>query len=223
MYTSSKLIDMGIAVSADYIVMSDYPNEHSQVTISAAGKLAPQFKEAGFGTFFVPQSIVGDLPDLIAAYRWAASHPELVDYIGVSILGVPNGYGVERGNKLQRYMARYHFMETLEELGILGDIAKNGQKIHFLGMVDGPNEISLVSRYHSHITTWDSSAACWLGLHANRSFDVSPTGLIDGKYETEVDFDFCCVNDGVQLAQTNMAYIDRLCSGESPRTARQVF
>ncbi len=56
MYPSNKLIEMGKAVNADYIVMSDYPNEPSQKTIDAALELAPVFKKAGFKTFFVPQS-----------------------------------------------------------------------------------------------------------------------------------------------------------------------
>ena len=60
MYPADKLIEMGHKVNADYIVMSDYPNEDPSKTIAAAEELAPKFKEAEFGTFFCPQSKIGD-------------------------------------------------------------------------------------------------------------------------------------------------------------------
>ena len=73
MYPSDKLIEMGLAVNANYIVMSDYPGEHSSKTIEAAIDLAPKFRAESFGTFFVPQSRVGDLEDYITSFSWAAS------------------------------------------------------------------------------------------------------------------------------------------------------
>jgi hypothetical protein len=208
MYPSDKLIEMGTRVCADYIVMSDYPGEHGSKTIKAAEQLAPKFREAKFGTFFVPQSEIGDIEDYIATFAWAASSP-LVDYIGVSILGVPNAYGVERDNKLQRYMSRYKMMVELERRRILYMARCNDKKIHFLGMVDGPNEIELCGRFN--IDTWDSSAAIWAGLN-NIVFDSSPTGLIDGKYEEEVDFNYETVDKlKIDLAKSNMKYINDLC------------
>ena len=90
MYPSEKLIEMGTKIAADYIVMSDYPGQPSQVTIDKAHEMSPELRAAGFGTFFVPQSKEGDLEDLINAFLWAAESP-LVDYIGVSprqLLGV---------------------------------------------------------------------------------------------------------------------------------------
>jgi len=208
MYPSDKLIEMGKAVGADYIVMSDYPNEPGSKTIKAAEQLAPEFRKAGFGTFFVPQSEIGDIEDYIATFAWAATSPH-VDYIGVSILGVPNAYGVEKDNKLQRYMSRYRMMNELSSRGILRLARLNGKKIHFLGMVDGPNEIELCGRFH--IDTWDSSAAIWAGLN-KITFDGSPTGLIDGKYEKEVDFNFSTLDKvRIDLAKSNMNYINDLC------------
>jgi hypothetical protein len=208
MYPSDKLIEMGKRVCADYIVMSDYPNEKGLKTIKAAEELAPKFREAGFGTFFVPQSEIGDLEDYIATFAWAASSP-LVDYIGVSILGVPNAYGVEKGNKLQRYVSRFHIMQELARRGILHLAERNNKMIHFLGMVDGPNEISLCSQFQ--IDTWDSSAAIWAGLNGI-SFDSSPTGLIDGKFEEEVDFKFKTVDSRlISMAKANRDYIDSMC------------
>ena len=92
MYPTEKLLEMGERVKADYIVMSDYPDQVGEVTISAAKEIAPVFKQAGFGTFFCPQSKIGDLEDLVDSFSWAANSP-LVDYIGFSILNIPNAYG----------------------------------------------------------------------------------------------------------------------------------
>ena len=211
MYPSDKLIEMGKMISADYVVMSDYPGEHSSKTIDAARELAPKFKAAGFGIFFVPQSQVGDLDDLLNAYKWASVNPELVDYIGVSILGVPNAYGVEKDNKLQRFTSRLHWMYTLHKQGVLQRFYINRQKIHMLGMVDGPNEIMFMKPFKEYITSWDSSAAVWKGLN-NQTFDLSPTGSIDGKLEKEVDFNFSTDDDQLlQYARQNVDYIDYLC------------
>jgi hypothetical protein len=208
MYPSEKLIEMGKLVGADYIVMSDYPNKPGSKTIKAAEQLAPEFRKAGFKTFFVPQSEIGDIEDYIATFAWAASSPH-VDYIGVSILGVPNAYGVEKDNKLQRYMSRFRMMCELYGRGILDLAYNNGKKIHFLGMVDGPNEIELCRQFH--IDTWDSSAAIWAGLN-KIAFDSSPTGLVGGKFEKEVDFNFSTLDKvRIDLAKSNMKYINDLC------------
>jgi len=209
MYKSSKLIEMGKAVGADYIVMSDYPNEPWEKTRDAAELLGPQFKDAGFGTFYCPQSTIGNLKELIRSYWWAAKSP-LVDYIGFSILAIPNAYSVERDNKLQRFCARWKFMLTCSEIGLLQKIYANKKKVHMLGMVDGPNEILLLGRWHKMIDTWDSSAAVWAGLN-NISFDQSPTGLINGKFETHVDFNHSTATDQqIELAKLNINYIDSL-------------
>lgn len=218
MYPSDKLIEMGHAVNTDYIVLSDYPGERSQKTIDAAMDLAPQFLAEGFGTFFVPQSEVGDLEDLLSAYEWAVSSTgqNLVNYIGVSILGVPNAYGVERGNKLQRFVSRYYLMRELHSRGILRKMRDNGQKLHFLGMVDGPKEIELVEPFLQFIDTWDSSAAVWAGLNGI-AFDHSPTGLFHGKFEKEVEFDLVpstVSEQNIELAKQNITTIDRMLSAD---------
>ena len=216
MYPSNQLVEMGLRVKADYVVMSDYPGEPGIKTIDAAEKLAPKFKDAGFGTFFVPQSSVGDMEDLVEGFLWA-SESELVDYIGMSILAVPNAYGVERGNKLQRFLSRWHMTQILNETDFIENTIVNNKKIHFLGMVDGPNEIALVKPWLPLIDTWDSSAAVWAGLNGV-SFDTSPTGLVDGKFELEVDFDFDLAYNGeteqenlgrLALAHDNVNFIDR--------------
>ena len=212
MLSSDKLIDLANKLNnVDYIVMTDYPNEDHSKTIDAAYELSPKFKQAGYGTFFCPQAKIGDIDSLVKSFAWAASNPDLVDYIGISILNIPNAYGVERGNKLQRFVARLRFMYTLEFYGLLERFKSNGQKIHMLGMVDGPNEIMFMRPFHDYISTWDSSAAIWAGLNLI-PFDQSPTGLVDGKYENEVDFDANYVDiNSLEAARTNMNYIDGLC------------
>lgn len=211
MYPSDKLLQMATKVKADYIVMSDYPNEPGEKTIEAAKKLAPEIHDAGFKTFFVPQSKIGDEKDCIETFRWASLNTDLVDYVGVSILTAPNAYGVERNNKLQRFCSRLKLMYSMKESLIFSTLKTKGAKVHFLGMMDGPNEIMYMEPFGKYIDTWDSSAAVWAGLNGI-SFDNSPTGLFDGKFEHEVDFQFKTEEDALlSLAKKNMEYIDKLC------------
>lgn len=206
MYSTDDLLPMAEACGADMIVMSDYPGEKAQKTIDAAEETAPIYREHGYDTFFVPQSEVGDLDDYLYGMQWALS-THLVDRIGLSILGCPNAYGVEKDNKLQRYLSRLAILEELDRREILGRRAT--PIFHCLGMVDGPNEINLLGRYHDYIATWDSSAAVWAGLNDIR-FDNSPTGLIRGKFEKEVDFDHDESLSSLTLSNVlyNIRYID---------------
>jgi hypothetical protein len=162
--------------------------------------------DEGFGTFFVPQSEIGDLEGLIQSYIWAAQAPE-VGYIGFSILGIPNAYGVEKDNKLQRFLSRWKFMQELEKRDFFRLAAH--KKLHLLGMVDGPNEIELLRPWLEHFDTWDSSAAIWAGLNGIK-FDNSPSGLVNGKFETEVDFDYKVWDNNTAIAMENMRTIDNL-------------
>ena len=191
MYDPDKLLEMGKRVGADVIVMSDYPGQPAQVTIDAAERLGPIFHEAGFKTFFVPQSEVGDMEDYLRAWEYAVNSPN-VDFIGVSILGVPNAFGnIEKDNKLQRFLSRWRLMKNLDAEGILGCAMEEGKKIHFLGALDGwPGEVELLKPYHNNIFSWDSSGAVWLGLSGGMEYDNSPSQQILGKYEVEVDFNF---------------------------------
>ena len=56
MYDAEKLIPMAKKVGADYVVMTDYPGEPAELTQNIAGQMGPKLRDAGFGTFFVPQS-----------------------------------------------------------------------------------------------------------------------------------------------------------------------
>jgi hypothetical protein len=148
MYESSKLIEMGKQCKANCIVLSDYPKQQSRVTVDAAKRLIPEFKAAGFDTFFVPQSELGDMTDYINAVEWALNTPE-VDLIGLSILGTPIACGVDETTfesgkrsdayKMQRYLSRLAVFRELEKRKLLG--TKSWNRFHCLGMVDGPKEI----------------------------------------------------------------------------------
>jgi hypothetical protein len=198
MYESDKLVEMGKACGADVIVMSDYPKEPWTKTRDAARRMIPELKEAGFGTFYVPQSELGDLKGAIKSFEWAIENPD-IDLIGVSILTCPIAFGVNESSygdgkrsdayKLQRFLSRWKMFEALNEAGLLwGD--KAIKRFHCLGMTDGPNEIELIqaAKFAPFIYSWDSSAAVWAGMNGIK-FDGSPSGLMHGKFEKEVEFD----------------------------------
>ena len=208
MYPTDKLIRMADMIEANYVVMSDYPGEPIQKTMDAALTMIPALKDNGYGTFFCPQSEKGDLEGLIASYGWAFHHPG-IDYVAFSILNIPIAMGCETGNPLQKYLSRFQFMHMLSKRFDLDKIHRT-KKFHFLGMTEGPNEILLMKDYLYLINTWDSSAAAWAGLNGIR-FDTSPTGLVDGKFEKEVDFNYATSDtDKIEMAKYNMKYIDDL-------------
>ena len=213
MYDSDKLITMGERISADYVVMSDYPGEESAKTIEAAERMGPELKEEGFKTFYVPQSKIGDMDDYLEGFKYGC-YSDNVDYIGVSILGVPNTFGgIEKDNKLQRFTSRLNLMYELASSPAPSTARYNGKKFHFLGMVDGPNEIMFMNPFRKFIDSWDSSAAVWAGLNG-LEFDNSPTGLVDGKFEKEVDFNFKTDDtELIEKAKRNMQHIDKLVWG----------
>jgi hypothetical protein len=73
-------------------------------------------------------------------------------------------------------------------------------------MVDGPNEIDLVKDYAYYINSWDTSAAVWAGMNGVR-FDETPTGLINGKIESEVNFNIK-TSDRLPDVDYNMNFIN---------------
>ncbi len=212
MFDGNKLIELAKQVRANYIVMPDYPGEPAGKTAASALEFGPQFKQAGYNTFFVPQSRIGHLEEYISSFAWAASSP-IVDYIGMSILGIPNAFGVD-GNDLQRYVSRLHMFQILENRGLLSLARNNGKKIHCLGMTDGPNEIMLLEKYirSRAITSWDSSAPIWAGIEGV-SFDNSPTGLVNGKVKSHVDFGVKYDESKLPLIKANISYINSLIKG----------
>ena len=209
MYDSDKLVAMAEKVNADYVVMSDYPNNPASKTEAKATEMAQVLRANKRGRFFCPQSPVSHAKELINSFMWAVENPD-IDYIGFSILNIPNAYGVEKDNKLQRFLSRWRFCEELIKTGFFKKALINNKKLHLLGMLDGPNEIWLLKDFLKAFHTWDSSAAVWAGLHGIE-FDSSPTGLINGKFEKEVDFasDDATIEE-IGIAMRNCKYIDNL-------------
>jgi hypothetical protein len=67
------------------------------------------------------------------------------------------------------------------------------------------------SGFAEYIYSWDSSAAVWAGLN-DVQFDRSPSGLIGGKLESEVDFNLSTASDAaMEKVRSNIAYINSLC------------
>lgn len=209
MMSSAKLIDLAERVKADYIVLSDYPNESWEKTKKVAEQMIPIVRSAGFKTFYVPQSVAGDLEGYLSSVMWGLNNSD-IDLVGISILGAPIAFDVESSNNLQRYLSRYRVFTLLNSR--LSD--EHFDKIHCLGMVDGPNEIELLKDFAPYIYSWDSSSAVWAGLNGI-TYDGSPTGLIDGKFEKEVDFAFEFDDTHLDKVTFNMSFIDELC-GEKP-------
>jgi hypothetical protein len=222
MYPSEKLIEMGKIVGADSIVMTDYPKQHWMRTSDKAQELVPKFKQAGFKTFFCPQSELGSLDDLMKSFEWAINNVN-IDFIGVSILACPIGLGIneqkfgegtrDESFRMQRFLSRWAIFEELKKRNLIGNLTKG--RFHCLGMTDGPKEISLLREYHDHIFSWDSSTAVWHAINGI-SYDTSPTGLRHGKHEEEVNFEIPFENrfDVLSLLEYNMGLIDSMCRGE---------
>lgn len=217
MYETAKLVDMAKACKADCVVMSDYPKMHSSHTINAAIKMIPELKGEGFDTFFCPQSELGDIEDLIKAIEWGLENPN-IDLIGMSILACPIAMGVNESTfgdgkrsdayKMQRFVSRFAVFDQLSRRGLLTEKAM--KRFHCLGMVDGPNEIRLLKPFHDYIFSWDSSAAVWAGIHSLR-FDKSPTGLMNGKFEKEVEFDYDGEVDTAAVMNNIVFIEEQLC------------
>ena len=213
MYNSAKLIAMADMCRASCVVLSDYPKEPWEKTVDAALAMRRSIADAGLDMFYVPQSELGDLDGLLHSISWALEQP-WIRLIGLSILACPIALGIDEqmkqsdrrdGYKLQRYLSRFYVLQQLERAGLL--TSKAIKRFHCLGMVDGPNEIDLLKPYHDFIWTWDSSAAVWCGLNGI-SFDMSPTGLINGKFEQEVDFSCDRGDDYDQLVFNNIEFIN---------------
>lgn len=232
MYPTEKLIDLAKKIKADYVVMSDYPGEEWTKTKDAAVAMADAIHEANMKTFYVPQSKVGDLDGLCSSFRWALNNSvkRVVDLIGVSILACPQALGLTDNKydqeatgsfRMQRYLSRWRIMQELEARKIINrspygewsDQLGNEIKhcFHFLGMTEGPQEINLVERYMRLIASWDTSSPVWHGINGIR-YDKSGTGLANGKFEKEVDFDQPFNVESLSDIMYNVSMIDNMVS-----------
>ena len=177
-HTPEKLFELAAMVNADAIVLPDYPFQPAEKTIEAAEKFAPLFKKAGFKTFFVPQSKTGDREDWVDAYLWA-SHNELIDIIGISILGVPNAW-----NNIDPGYARVVAMQHLLDIGEFAEHKHH----HFLGLNAGPAlEIPSLLRM-GVLDTVDSSGPVWAGIQSHSYTREADSYQSVKKLTSPVDF-----------------------------------
>lgn len=153
-YSPSKLVELGDMCGADAIVLPDYPFQPAHRTIDAAQQFIPEFKAAGFATFFVPQSERYALDDWMLAYRFAVNDPG-VDIIGMSILGIPNAIP-----SIDPAFARVVLTHSMISKG---EFAFN-KPHHYLGLNSGPAlEIPSLLRMGA-LTSIDSSGPVWAGI-----------------------------------------------------------
>ena len=184
-YSPEKLVELGQKCGADAIVLPDYPFQPSAITIKAAADLIPQLKDAGFKTFFVPQSEPGDLNDWINGYNWAANNPD-IDIIGMSILGVPNAmpnihYAYSRVVMTQKLIDNNYFNFDKHH--------------HYLGLNAGPGlEVPSLLKMGA-LDSIDSSGPVWAAILGHQ-YSVDTDSLqASSKLKLPVDFHISASKD----------------------------
>lgn len=179
-YNPNKLISLGQKCGAHALVLPDYPFREAHVTIEAGTRWAKAVREAGFYTFFAPQSKTGDLDDWVHGYEWAAENDD-IDIIGMSILGIPNAIP-----HVPKAYARVVMTELLQRQNRFAFHKYH----HYLGLNAGPNvEIPALLKMNA-LDTVDSSNPVWCGInglqYAPTQSDWMP---MQKRYLREVDFD----------------------------------
>lgn len=153
-YTPDQLLVLGHKCGAHALVLPDYPFQSGQITIDAAELYVDSFKQAGFHTFFVPQSTTGDISDWISTYQWAANNTD-IDIIGMSILGIPNAMP-----HIHPAYARVVMVQKLMDLGVFC----HDKHHHFLGLNAGP-ALEIPSLLQMGVMdSIDSSGPVWAGI-----------------------------------------------------------
>lgn len=179
-YEPSKLIELANIVKADAVVLPDYPAQDANRTISAANSLGPRVKDAGFLTFFAPQSRVGEMEEWIDAYCWGAGN-DAIDIVGMSILAIPNALPY-----IPRSYARVVMTQLLYDRGLF-----NAEKYHhFLGLNAGPNlEIPTLIEMGA-MDSCDSSNPVWAGICGQMYTPMADSFLMTRKIDKHVDFNY---------------------------------
>lgn len=177
-YAPNKLIELGHKCGAHAIVLPDYPFQPGQKTIEAALRFIPLFKDAGFKTFFVPQSQKGDQGDYIETYYWASHNPD-IDIIGMSILGMPNAIPY-----CNPAYARVVMTQILIDAGVFNFNTHH----HYLGLNAGPAlEIPTLIRMGA-LDTVDSSGPVWAGILGHGYTKEADSYQMVSKLKLPVDF-----------------------------------
>jgi hypothetical protein len=183
-YNPDRLVQIGQSVGADVLVLPDYPWQNFQVTIDAAKEHIPQFKQNGFRTFFVPQSLPGDWKGWMTAFEWALFNPQ-VDVIGMSILAhpialpdYPKGYArVVAADRIRQWL----------DADASRAAAYDAKHIHWLGLLSPGLELDPLLKM-GMVDTLDSSAPVQYG-HCGLAYNTfNESWAIDKQYVPEVDF-----------------------------------
>lgn len=187
-YSPDKLLELAGKCGAHAIVLPDYPFQPADKTIEAADKFAPIFKNAGYHNFFVPQSQRGDLEDWLRAYDYAAEN-DLIDIIGMSILGIPNALP-----DIDPAYARVVMSAMLKDRGQFANKAH-----HFLGLNAGPGlEIPSLLRMKA-LTSIDSSGPVWAAHHGHAYSSEYDSLQAVRKLKSVVDFHIPASKDTATL------------------------
>lgn len=188
-YSPDKLLELAGKCGARAIVLPDYPFQPSKVTIDAAEKFAPLFKDAGYDTFFVPQSKKGELDDWLEGYKFASTNPS-IDIIGMSILGIPNALP-----NIDPAFSRVVMTQILLER----DWFNEEKHHHYLGLNAGPKlEIPSLLRMHA-LDTIDSSGPVWAGITGHRYTPDADSYQTVSKIKMPVDFHLPLTKDEATL------------------------
>ena len=192
------IIDSGIV--PDVIVAPDYPFKRWADTANASFDFVSDIRGDRFfdkiKVMGVPQSEEGDYAG------WIECHNRLiyesgVDFIGMSILGVPNAFCKMSGTKdvtFNRMLACAIMMND--------EVVDKNVKYHFLGCSD-PRELIFMKSL-GWVYGNDSSTAIWHGINGIR-FDDSRGGLKSGKTEIPVDFEYE-ISDVYDTTEANILY-----------------
>ena len=189
---TAEMIRIGKKVGADILVLPDYPFEPWAKGWLNIENHIKVYKDAGFKTMFVPQSIKGDSLGFEMSIHNALNHAG-IDYIGLSILGCPNAY-----DQLNPMKVREHILSLFYH-----DIPD--KKLHILGMLDSVDEIKRLTYYKEKINSWDTSAAVWYGVNGLCVADR------DDKYMEKVDFSRVTTDESLhELTSANIDYMEDL-------------
>ncbi len=198
-----KLVnDSGII--PDVIVAPDYPFEDWAKTVDSTAKFVEDY-----GNYFdvdktnimaVPQSVKGDHIGWVKAYS-EFSLMEDVEFIGMSILGIPNAFCQLTGTDA------ISFNRIFASIFLKNNNLVCNKKHHYLGC-DEPREL-LIQNHIGIAYSNDSSTAFWHAINGI-SFDNTASGLKDGKTKIEVDFDIPFDEAHVRLIESNIDWISRL-------------
>jgi hypothetical protein len=214
-FSPEKLLSLAAKCGAAVIVLPDYPFQPCQVTIDAADRFVKTFKDAGYGTFFVPQSKRGEVNDWKDGYQWAAENDE-IDIIGMSILGIPNAI-----SWCDPAFSRVVMTSILKENGIL-----NTEKHHhYLGLNSGPAlEIPSLINMNA-LTTIDSSGPVWAAILGHSyTYDADSMQMVS-KLKMPVDFNIARSKDDatIERIQHNINLTNTLFDPNNLNTTEKIW